>query len=63
MRASDACVVYRACGLLPAFVDGLWMGYGRENGGQSRKFFSLEICRPYMNLEGLKTAFNYYMEL
>ena len=25
--------------------------------------FSSEICRPYMTLEGLKTAFNYYMEL
>ena len=25
--------------------------------------FSSEICRPCMNLEGLKTAYNYHMEL
>ena len=34
-RTSDAWVVYRSCRLLPMFVDRQWIGYGRENGGQS----------------------------
>ena len=53
------CLRYRACGLLPTFVDGLWSRKWRTE----LKYVSSEICRPYMNLEGLKTAFNYYMDL
>ena len=38
-------------------MDGLWTGYGRENGGQELKDISLEIYEKF------KTAFNFYVEL
>ena len=40
-------------------MDGLWSIKWRTE----LKDVMSEICRPYTNLEGLKTAFNYYMEL